>query len=637
MKNKLLNKKALLLSFFITTAFPVLAVEKEAEVTLGLKKGFFGKSHAVKKRTESKACEERDVRGQSTCIEEALEPMSIWLDSLYYGSKALDSIFERVKMHTTFSEGTEELLRSNLELLIEASKHSDDEIRRVAINNKGLRQSYFYIKALSNRKQLNILYSFCNKIEKTYMDLPKNPHSAENPRIPIIAMQILDHMLMTSIFTSTDPLRDGFITAGSNEERGSLVIDESFCADGNSSWTEEMPKPIIHYYRENADGLKLYRMYFDHTDVYDGIRYLPEHSLFKGYEFTQIQAMTNLTPNDLRLQHTGYLLNKDGTLCEQSGIAFIHRDKDGSRFDGPKAADPVRTYRYYFSPWVGQHTFSLLEYSHTPSRELKELVNLVGGVDKIKQDELVFLPDVNSETIDQPAYNEAVFLLPYLYKLREIDGVSEPLNRAILRIENILIDAEYAEKSADAMIEVEHDIAEQIDKEIEHGSPETIAVIDAKATQLYTAYKRPKPGKKNWGEKSKEARDDAKQQLKEEKRSAKLVALSEEEKTRLKKEKILEKIRASFLARTTDRRHFDSSEVTDMLASMRRSFSRAGVELTGAATTRGSHTGVEVSAAGGSVKLGSARRPQTDGYESGTVRTIINDHVDRILSLVINS
>ena len=467
------------------------------------------------------------------------------------------------------------------------------------------------------------------------MDSAQNPHSEKNPRIPIIAMQILDHTFMTAIFTSTDPLRDGFITADSNEERGSLVIDESFCADGNSSWTEEMPKPIIHYYRENADGLKLYRMYFDHTDVYDGIRYLPEHSLFKGYEFTQIQAMTNLTLNDLRLQHTGYLLNKDGTLCEQSGIAFIHRDKDGSSFDGPKAADPVRTYRYYFSPWVGQHTFSLLEYSHTPSRELKELINLVGGVDKIKQDELVFLPDVNSETIDQPAYNEAVFLLPYLYKLREIDGVSEPLNRAILRIENILIDAEYAEKSADAMIEVEHDIVEQIDKEIEHGSPETIAVIDAKATQLYTAYKRPKPGKKNWGVDSRKARDDATLQLKEERKATHLVALSEEEKTRLKKEKILEKIRVSFLARTTDRRHFDSSEVTDMLASMRRSFSRAGVELTGAATTRGSHTGTEVGRLGASVKLGLAKRPQADGYEAGTVRTIINDLVDRILSLVI--
>ena len=73
-----------------------------------------------------------------------------------------------------------------------------------------------------------------------------------------------------------------------------------------------------------------------------------------------------------------------------------------------------------------------------------------------------------------------------------------------------------------------------------------------------------------------------------------------------------------------------------MLESMRRSFARSGIEITGASSTRGSHTGTEVSVSdGGSVKLGLARRPQEDGYQSGTVRTIINSQIDRVLQMVI--
>jgi hypothetical protein len=126
MKNKLLNKNALLLSLFITTALPVFAAEKETEVTLGLKKDLLGKSHAVEKSTESKTCEEGEEYPQSTHIEKA-EPTSVWLDSSYYGPEALDSIFERVKMYTAFSEGIEELLRSNLEMLITAYTHRESK------------------------------------------------------------------------------------------------------------------------------------------------------------------------------------------------------------------------------------------------------------------------------------------------------------------------------------------------------------------------------------------------------------------------------------------------------------------------------------------------------------------------------
>ena len=649
MKN-LFNKKTLLLSLFITTSLPAFAAEEDQR-PLGLKAGFFGQLNSIKvkknkassssekpeeKKEEITKAREWEEGPQSTQVEKAVEPPSIWLDSRYYGDEASNSIFERIKMYTQFSEGKEKLFRSNLALLVKGCQHPDNEVRRVAVNNKGLQQTFFFIKARANTKEINTLYAFCNQIEKTYMDETPRPCTEENPRLPIIAMQILDHIFLTAIFTSTNPIQDGFITVGSNEERGSLVINESFCDDGNSNWSDIMPKPIIHYYKENAGGLELYRTYFDHTDIYDGIRYLPEHSFFKGYEFTQIRAMTYLQADRLKLQHTGYLLNKDGTLCERSGIAFIHRNKDTSRFDGPKAEDPVRIYRYYFSPWVGQHTFSLLESSHWPSREIRELINLVGGVDKIKHDELIFLPDVNLENIEKPTYDESVFLLPYLYELRGRDGVSEPLNRAILRIENIMVDAAYEEQSAEAMIEVEQDIGEQVAKEIEIGGPKAVAAIDERAKQIYTAYKRPKPGKKNWGEESRKARDSAKQQLKEEQKTSKLTALTEEEKTRLKKEKILEKIRQQYLTKTKDRRHFDSSEVTDMLASMRRSFARAEITTTGVSATRGSHTGTEMSTAGGgSVKLGLAKRPQTDGYEAGTVRTIINNHINRILSTLL--
>ena len=50
-----------------------------------------------------------------------------------------------------------------------------------------------------------------------------------------------------------------------------------------------------------------------------------------------------------------------------------------------------------------------------------------------------------------------------------------------------------------------------------------------------------------------------------------------------------------------NRRHFDSSEVVDMLESMRRSFARGGIEITGASSTRGSHTGTEVIVSDGGI------------------------------------
>ncbi len=644
----------------------------------GFKKGFFGSEKP--KNTKSK----------STVIIEASLPerehkssgefASIWLDPAYRNADAINYIFQRMNFVCPPAAGQEKMypwfkkrqvpaeiltVQENFKLLyfalstedpVEIEKiartwrceNSESAVRKTALMNIDLLGSYFLIKALSNEKKRNENYSQWCPTESAafYADALQGYDIAPDQRYidhkePMIAMQIVDNLLLFSIFKYTNPSEDDFLTSGSDAEQGQVIVNARF-------WPMDLPKPKLFYYQENIDDLLLYRMYFapasvDERAVYDGVRYLPETSDFKGYQLTQIHAQAErINVNNLRAgydiftAHSGYILNKDATLFQNKGVAILLRNESFEIFS------------YGLHSIIGQHCFSSMPYRHTietfhQSPYLEALVTIGGGIHELARRKLVFVPDastrttMHSEIHQEPTYNESKFLLPYLYKLKNEGDNSERLTKAILRIENILVEAEYEEKSAAVMDEIEHAIVDQIEKEIEDGKPEIIAAIDAKATQLYTAYRRPKPGKKNWGVDSRKARDDAKQQLKEEKKSAKLLALSEEEKTRLKKEKIIEKIRKSFVEKTADRRHFDSSEVVDILASMRRTFARAEIATTGIRVTHGSHAGLEMKTADGSVKLGLAKRPQADGYEAGTVRTIINDHVDRILSLVINS
>lgn len=597
---------------------------------------------------------------------------SIWQNPKYQGNKALKTIYDR--MNFAFKEKPRlsneyvyptlkdrevpiELIgaQSNVSLLFAALTKNEEEhqeiralsnalrcsqnvesVRSAALRNRELLSSYFLIRSFNNTKYINEQWKFWNPNNKSVLDrlLEKCPLIPQNldPNGPILSFQFFDNLILFALFQYTNPLLEGFITENSTSEAGTLNTITTI-------WpTQMLPIPKLLYYKENVDSMSLYRIYFEEQSLhtadltdgrqsYDGIQYLPEMCAFKGYQFTQLHARAEYALGSEITALSGYILNKNGTLLQQEGVALFAK-KDG-----------FQAYNYGLNSSIGQHAFTTdlpfykdSEIYNSPYVEM--LIYLAGGIERVKRDQLVFIPHSIPTMNESSIHQDAAFLLPYLYKLEEIDGNSEALTKTILLIENILTDQEYEDTKETLMTEIEQDIKVEIEQEINLGKSQDIEEIDERAKQHYAAYKRPAK-KKHWGAESKKARDLSKQQLKNERIQTRLHTLSEEEKTRLKKEKALEKIRRHYLDKTRDRRHFNSLEVNDILANMRRSFAEIDVIETGEKVTRGSHTGIEIKTADSSIKLGLAKRPQDEGYKAGTVRTIINNHIDRILSLVL--
>lgn len=600
------------------------------------------------------------------------EFFSIWQNPKYQGNGALKSIYDRMNfafkkkekssdeyVYPTLKERDVPLefinAQSNVSLLFAALAKNEDEpqeiralsnalrcapdvtsIRSAALRNRELLSSYFLIRSFNNTKYINEQWKFWNPNDKSVLDslLEECPLIPQNidPNRPILSFQFLDNLVLSSLFQYTNPLEEGFIKPRSTHEAGSLNTITTI-------WPIKMlPIPKLFYYKENVDNMSLYRIYFEKqslhtTDLtegrqsYDGINYLPNPCAFKGYQFTQLHARIEYTLGHNNIALSGYILNKDGTLLQQEGVALLAR-KGG-----------FEAYNYGLNPSIGQHAFTTnlpfyreTEIHNSPYMEM--LIALAGGIERVKREQLIFIPHSIPTVNEVSIHKDAAFLLPYLYKLKETDGRNGSLTKAILLIENILTNQEYEDTKETLMNEIEQDIEVEIEEEINLGKVHDIEEIDAIARQHYAAYKRPAK-KGNWGSESKKARDISKQQLKNKKIQTRLHNLSEEEKIRLKKEKALEKIRQRYLDKTRDRRHFNSIEVNDILANMRRSFAEIDVIETGEKVTRGSHTGIEMKTADGSVKLGIAKRTQDEGYKAGTVRTIINDHINRILSLVL--
>lgn len=553
-------------------------------------------------------------------------PVNIWLDPYYYTKDAINSIFERITACQALEPDMEMGIRLQLDSLLKDMLSGNAEIRKKAVKQGSLkRAAYFYTKGLSNLSIVNILHAFIGKkLESfSYEDEQEEDISEEDVKeaiLPFIAMQIIDHNFMSTIFTAgIDPVREGLLAEGSDENQGKIRIEDSI------SWFgRDFQKPILHYYKEKVGELDLYRVYSEESKDYGGICYLPTDSFFKGYQITQLKA-AYFRGGEGKIQNTGFLLHKDGTLCQQSGIVFIHPDNQRD----------MDIFHYHSSPFMGQQTFVTLKQAwEFPSEEINQLTDLVGGAEKIKQNKLVFLPDIVST--ETPTYHEAVWALPYLYELQRAERQNENLKKVIGCLEDIVVNEKYSEESETAMCAIEKDIDAQIERELENGSVETRQEIDVRATQKYKAYQRPDPGKKKWNESSKKARNEAIQEIAQERKNNRIGSLSEEEKTRLKKEKILENIRNQYLAKTQDRKHFDSSEVTRLLEDMRDTVERTGIAITGNTTQNGSHTGTTLSAANASVKVGFAKRPQKGGYQAGTLRTIIEDHIARIARTVLH-
>ncbi|MBW8308726.1 MAG: hypothetical protein K0M45_03655 [Candidatus Paracaedibacteraceae bacterium] len=481
-----------------------------------------------------------------------------------------------------------------------------------------LLNSYFQLKALTQLSSFKDLQSYGENFTKQQNCLSQ------------IIEQVMDHQLLSAIFLIEGPQAEGFISPDSDCEKGALKVDVDL-------WGKfPFPLPILNYYRETIAEKDLFRIYFESRNIP-----LPNSSSFGSYQMSGIWA-SQFQPSDNSLMHqqTGFLLDKEGKLWPHEGVVVIK----GGIFE-----DDFQAYTYKTSKVLGQKCFqtispALPEFSLSEDVALQDLVTLAGGVKRVSKEELVFLHKLDSQTSDRLTSAQAAFLLPYVYKLKdmETDIDKGKLEHSIRTLENTLVEEKYKEigKTAETQIEraITAEVEAEIDKKILQEDEQILQEIAQEANLHYASYNQPpkhSKAKRKWKVKCKEAKDQAIRIIKANKSGEKKIQQAEKTKQQARI-KLLENIRTYYLGKTKDRKHFDSPKANEILNKLKKSFSKVGAIETGVIARRGSHRGTEMrlETSQHSVKLGQARREVKDGYKVGTLRKIINSHVDHILTLI---
>ncbi|RZI47031.1 hypothetical protein [Candidatus Finniella inopinata] len=553
---------------------------------------------------------------------------SIWDNPLYNGPSARSQVYHHIKTHFK-------------ELKIDYNKidHFFSFIEKGSgleeiLSDKTFLYSYLILRALSKHKMLGVMEGFERdaKITKGYLNIP-------------ISFQIMDHLAVSAVFSLKDPILGSFLKSNSDKETGEIVVDQTVW----KSIERSLPIPTIRYYSENIGDRYLCRVYLTGEDYDDGIHDLPaENPQFSRYQLGCISARVDSSHR----QYSAAILDKSGKLFDQDGTAIIL----GSIFK-----QGVNAFFYGTSRAVGQRTLQSLSkdcgYDSLHEQPyLQMLVQMAGGVEKLRREKLLFIPnpvftdDGVHRPTSSPTAPDAQFLLPYIYELKsqmQLEGADVPpaLEQAAAQLELVLLEDAYTRLGTFAEVEALRAIKAAANADAEKEVTEALdakdgaiqAEIEIKAEKIFPQYKTSKPVKSKksleWGEKRGSAKAQAIREAIEERARIKVAAKDPRIEA---KKKILESLRTKYLEKTKDRRHFDSSAAKELLENLKASFAKIGIEQTGAAAVRGSHQAEEVRLieTGGGVKLGVVRRSESEGYASGTVRKIIDDHVNRILSIL---
>ena len=258
---------------------------------------------------------------------------------------------------------------------------------------------------------------------------------------------------------------------------------------------------------------------------------------------------------------------------------------------------------------------------------------------------------------------DAKNLLPYFYKLQEYaKGKSEKdeksgggnlkVNKAILALEQIIAEDNYKKVGKLLEDEVANDLAsKEVDQALEKDEKEMRQLLEQQADAIYKAYPKPERKKSGVGPKKKQQLTESEQkQAAAEKEKAKKQALKKlklEKVALLKnskakeiqgraKEKMLEKIRTKYREQAAAKKHFDSTEAQRILKNMQGELMDKMMLKEMGESMRGSHGSKEVVSleTGQSVGLPLVIRHEKEGYKGGTLRTIIDDHIERALRIL---
>lgn len=312
----------------------------------------------------------------------------------------------------------------------------------------------------------------------------------------------------------------------------------------------------------------------------------------------------------------GAIFRKNGTLFERSGIVVIPRKPFNHCYL------VLSYYKDYKFDQMCIEERAIITRQSVDRLAIGDFIASMGGFDKIDTEGLGFLEylDGHEATHECSGFEsshyqhgispaQARHLLPYLYLLSDDTGEpSDPSQTegVITLLENILAD----EDEKDLMDDEEKDDAEDDNQ----GMKELAATIKRESVSAI-------PARTTFKSVSKEVDTHSKQR--------------QEEESLTKRIRKLEGIREHFKNIAAKLKHHSLDETQNILARLHAALSHHGIHATGKSRTRGDHFGFEITdeSTGNSTLVGLVLRGR-EGFQSGTVKKIIRDHVDKALKLL---
>lgn len=395
------------------------------------------------------------------------------------------------------------------------------------------------------------------------------------------------------------------------------------------------------YYKETVNGRSVYRIYT--VDPYNFCDLA--HPMFSGVHYGDVKLpqqkpwmISDMRGGDIEPQKyhssapkitNGFLLGKNGQLIETPGIVVIPKKPFSHNY---------LVLAYYRNPDFHQmcmEEVAILSKTSFDQPGVAALINILGGFEALDQMGIGFLPDINGSQTDVSSRQDATLtvvqarmLLPALYQLEESGKlrrsiellesivleheVSLPQFNEVLQQDATTIETQRAQVEFDRRVELPYsypDLASEIRKEMAEVLTGVSLTVDKARTKAVANLRaKIKPTKAEI--------EIQKERLRAQRKTEKLTGIGEH-----------------FKRIAAQQSHYDTDAARQLVERLHCAFESHGVVSTGEGRTRGSHEAEEFvnTQTGARVLMGMVRRPTSEGFESGTLKAIINDHVERAI------
>lgn len=454
----------------------------------------------------------------------------------------------------------------------------------------------------------------------------------QKPELLPFIMQNLVHWVIQAKFDYMDSLpfegqnefKKQFITPESDLEKGEFILF-------GTGWDtpRDLPKVRIRYFQQTLkNNNKVYRIC---DQSFTNNKWVP---INKDGNFQYYGKGEITYSNSGFLSRSGFILDNYLQLLENEGFIFTKEAGNKPyRFSAYEKHSILDEMFFFYKAEFDKECVPPL---------LRNLLDSVGGVEQLEAKEFIFIPKLVNDEDTAVLPSTAKLLLPYLYELKEAAQQNLLtyentqigwLDETIQELKTILVEEMCSKENKALDQEIANVIAkEEVEKGLESANPELLKRIEEAKKSIHEH-------ENTKAQQRKKLRDKAKKQVIQQVKREKAQAIDPELVRQRRKERELEKIEQEYTRRASLQRNFSTSEAQELLGEMVEEISTLGIlgiEKTGEVHSRGSHMGIEISGkdSESSTSLGLARRPQKRGYQSGTVKHIIKDMIQRVTVIV---